>query len=391
MTPKSFSDDMDAGAAEPGGSRALVIARGVRERTLRDRRRRQWLSVLIIAASVLGALAWGVLIVQPRFAAETRFSVRGSSPSQAASGGISSVLASGAGPSAGQGFVDGYAVNDFLKSRDCMQQLAKRVNLPQLLGVAPSAGNEALYRAYRETVAAKFFMVEQENLIEVSAFSPDGSHRMATALLALAQGFVERMDKLGVQNTLEVNATQLREAEAQSVAAANAVAGWRATNRNIDPEAESTLIMTMIGQIEQELNTARINYAKVRAFGNPDHPMLHPAQMQVSALERQLAETRGRLAGGNDSAATRMRAYSQLKNAQTFADNNLVSARDAYQQAYRDATRLRRYLTVIAQPVAQDSPRSPNLGVLALDGLLGGIVLAFLVSLALSLRRPERD
>lgn len=395
MTAKSFSEDVEEGGAETradgaGGSRALAIARGMRERTLRDRRRRQWLSVLIVAASVLGAIGWGALVVQPRYAAETRFSVRGSSaPAQTSAGGFGNVLGSGAGASAGIGFVDGYAVNDFLKSRDCMQQLAKRVDLARLLDVPASQGSEALYRAYRETVVPKFFMVEQENMLEVSGLDPARSNRIAKELLFIAQNFVERMDAQGVQNALDVNAAQLRAAEEQAVNAANAVAAWRATNRNVDPEAESTLIMTMIGQVEQELNAARINYEKVRAFGNPDHPMLAPAQMQVEALARQLSQTRARLAGNSGSAAAQLRAYSQLKNTQTFADSNLASARDAFQQAYRDATRLRRYLTVISQPVAQDVPSSPNLPLLALEGLLGGIVLAFLLSLVLSLRRPE--
>jgi len=391
MTAKSFSEDVeDAGVNEAGGSRALTIARGMRERTLRTRQSRQWLSVIIVAASVLGAVAWGAFVMQPRYAAETRFSVRGSSmPSQSGASGFGGVLGGGAGASAGVGFVDGYAVNDFLKSRDCMQQLAKRVDLARLLEIPASRGTEALYRAYRETVSPKFFMVEQENMIEVSGFEPARSHRIASELLHIAQNFVERMDTQGVQNALDVNASQLRAAEKQAVNAANAVAAWRAINRNVDPEAESTLIMTMIGQVEQELNTARINFEKVQAFGNPDHPMLRPARMQVEALERQLASTRARLAGGNGSAAAQLSAYSQLKNAQIFADSNLAAARDAYQQAYRDATRLRRYLTVISQPVAQDVPSSPNLALLALEGLLGGIVLAFVASLLLSLRRPE--
>lgn len=396
MTPKPYSDGMDDTRTSEveqaaGGSRALILARGVRERNIRDRRFKLWLSILIIVGSVLAALGWGAMTMPPRFTAETRFSVRGSTPSQSSASALGGVLASGAGASAGVGFVDGYAVNDFLKSRDCMLQLGKRVNLPQLLNVSAAAGTEALYRAYRDTVAVKFFMVEQENLIEVSGFSPERSYRMANVLLALAQGFVERMDAQGVQNTLDVNSVQLRAAEDQAVAAANAVAAWRASNRNVDPEAESALIMTMIGQVEQELNTARINYAKVRGLENADHPMLRPARMQVSALEQQLASIRGRLAGGSGSAAAQLRAYSQLKNAQTFDDNNLAAARDAYQQAYRDATRLRRYLTVISQPVAQDVPSSPSMPLLALEGLLGGMVLAFLVSFALSLRRPARE
>lgn len=371
----------------PEGSRALVAAREVRERTLRESRRRRWISAAIVLACILAAVAWGALVERPRYAAETRFSVRGSSPEQAAAGGTTSLLSSGSGGSAGIGFVDGFAVNDFLKSRDCMIQLGKRVPLRQLLGVDPKASIEELYKSYRAAVNVKFFMVEQENSIEVDAFSPKDSATIASNLLTLAQQFVEKMDTQGVQNALDVDASQLQSAQVQASSAANALAAWSAAHHDVDPNAQATMYMNMISQIEQELNTARINYEKIRAFGNPDHPMLRPAQMQVAALERQLAEARGRLAGGSNSESARLRTYSQLKNAQSFADSNLTAARDAYQQSYREATRLRRYLSVIVQPVASDVPTSPDLWLLALEGLLAGLVIAFIASLGLSMSR----
>jgi capsular polysaccharide transport system permease protein len=253
--------------------------------------------------------------------------------------------------------------------------------------VDPKAGTSALYDAYSRAVRVKFFMVEQENSIEVDAFTPEDSRRMASALLVLAQQFVSRMDSQGVQNALNVDAKQLQSAQVQSSSAANAMAAWSAAHRDVDPNAEATMVLNNIAQLEQELNTARINYEKIRAFGNPDHPMLKPAQLQVQALERQLAQSRQRLAGGNNSEASRLRTFSQLKNAQTFADSNLTAARDAYQQSYREATRLRRYLSVIAEPVASDVPSSPNLWLLALEGLLVGLVVSFVASLGLSLAR----
>jgi capsular polysaccharide transport system permease protein len=369
------------------GSRALVIARQVRERTLREKRRRWWLYTALIIGCIVAAVAWGALIERPRYAAETRFSVRGSSAEQASSGAATSLLSSGSGGSAGIGFVDGFAVNDFLKSRDCMLQLGKTVDLPTMLRVDPKAGTSALYDAYGRTVKAKFYMVEQENAIEVDAFSPEDSRKIASALVALAQQFVSRMDSQGVQNALNVDARQLQSAQIQSSSAANALAAWSAVHRDVDPNAEATMVLNNIAQLEQELNTARINYDKIRAFGNPDHPMLKPAQLQVEALQVQLANVRQRLAGGKNSEASRLRTYSQLKNAQTLADSNLTAARDAYQQSYREATRLRRYLSVIAEPVASDVPSSPNLWLFALQGLLTGMVLAFLTSLGLGLTR----
>jgi capsular polysaccharide transport system permease protein len=249
---------------------------------------------------------------------------------------------------------------------------------------------DQLYRDYQKAVTATFNMVEQVNVIQVSAFSPNSSEKIGNGLLGLAQDFVARMDEQGVADSLQVAAQQVRSAEIQDVSAANALAQWRAGNRNIDPEAESTMVMQMIGQIEQELNTARINYQKILALGNPDHPLLKPAQDQVAALEQQLGEARGRLAGTGNSEAAHLKSYEQLKNAQTFADNNLAAARNAYQQAFLQTMRLRRYVTVIARPVAEDRPSSPNLALLALEGLLVGLVLAFATSVGLGLIKPRR-
>src|SRR3569623_2113762 len=145
------------------GSRARVLAREVRLRTLRTRRRRRWIYIAIVAICVLGAVGWGALIDRPRYAAEPRFSVRGSSAEQASSGATTSLLSSGSGGSAGIGFVDGFAVNDFLKSRDCMIQLSNRIPLRQMLGVDAKASTEELNAAYSEAVKDTFIMVEQQH------------------------------------------------------------------------------------------------------------------------------------------------------------------------------------------------------------------------------------
>lgn len=396
VSEQSASFDGEEGTGEQTGSRALAVARDLRAASRRARRVREAIYLGVIAASVAFALLLGLLVIPPRYEAEARFAVRGSSPampSGAAPGGTG-LLTTGANPGMGSGFVDGFAVNDFLKSRDCMLQLAKRVDLSRLLSSigSPVSGQsqEALYKAYSEAVTVRFNLVEQENVVAVNAYTPDGSHKIAEALVGLAEEFVQKMDQQGVQNALEVETARLQAAEKQAIDAANAVAAWRGANRNVDPEAESTMVLQMIGQLENELSEAKINYAKVRAFGNPDHPMLTPARMQVAALEGQLAEARQRLAGGANSQASHLRSYTQLKNAQTFADNNLAATRDAYQQALRETSRLRRYLTVIARPVAEDRASSPNLGMLAIEGLLIGMLLAFVLSLVLGAVRPGR-
>jgi capsular polysaccharide transport system permease protein len=378
---------------ELAGSRPFKDALEMRASIRRTRRRRELLYVAIIAAAVLAAIVYGTTIAAPRYSAEARFSVRSSADTGAAAAPATTLISTGANQNAGVGFVDGFAVNDFLKSRDCMRQLEKITDLRTLLspdGKRSNATEDELYREYLKAISPTFNMVEQVNVVRVSAFSPRASEKIGNALIGLAQDFVSRMDEQGVADSLQVAAQQVRTAEQQDVSAANALAQWRAGNRNIDPEAESNMVMQMIGQLEQELNTARINYQKILALGNPEHPLLQPAQEQVAALERQLGEARGRLAGSGSSEAAHLKSYEQLKNAQTFADNNLASARNAYQQAFLQTMRLRRYVTVIARPVSEDSPSSPNLALLALEGLLVGVVLAFATSIGLGFVKPKR-
>jgi capsular polysaccharide transport system permease protein len=383
------------------GSRSFKDALSIRAATRRARRRRKLLYLGIVVAAVLCALAYGAVIAAPRYSAEARFSVTASAQGGGGGGGspTTSLISTGSSQGAALGFVDGFAINDFLASRDCMRQLGKVIDLRALLGhdgdplasLPAKPSEEQLFRAYKAAVSTSFNMIEQVNVVQVNAFSPEASQRIAKALLAISQDFVARMDAQGVADTLDVSARQVHSAEAQDIGAANAIAQWRAANRNIDPQTESGMVMQMISQIEQELTTARINYEKVRAFGNPDHPMLKPAQQQVAALEGQLAEARGRLTGSSSSEAARLNTYEQLKNTQTFADNNLASARNAYQQAFLEVMRLRRYLIVIARPVLEDEPSSPKLPLLALEGCLAGILLAFVTSTGLGMAKANED
>lgn len=391
MNQAILPSDLTGDAA---GSRALQEALDMRAAARRARFRKNLLSLVIVLACTLLALGYAAFVQAPRYEAETRFSVRASSGASSAAP-PSSFLTTGSNEGAAMGFVDGFAVNDYLRSRDAMLQLGEKIDLRLLLpqGVGNSARKpteDELFEAYGKAISVNFNVMEQVNVLKVSAFSPSASQRIASELLVLAQDFVSRMDAQGVADSIAVAERRLRDAETRDLQAGNAIARWRAANNNVDPQAESAMIMQLISQIEQQLNAARLNYAKIAALNNAQHPLLEPARDQVTVLERQLAEARGRLTGSGNSQASRIRSYEQLKNSQTFANSNLEAARNGYQQAFLQTMRLRRYVTVIARPLSQQSPSSPRLALAALEGFLAGILLAFLFRLATDTVRIRR-
>jgi len=352
---------------------------------------------VIVVAPVVLALVYVFHVATPRYEAESRFFVQSSSGQQA--GGAANLLTTGNMGGMLGGFVDGWAVTDFLKSRDCMRQLDQKIGLRRYLvnkGLDPAnrlaedASEDELYRAYQASVRVSFNVLEQIDVLRVSGFSPEDSETLSKALISLAEDFVSQMNEKGVADKLKVSQESLNRAELKARDARDALTAWRTAHGNIDPTATVTMLLNLSGQLEGELSTAQINLDKIRALGNKDHPMLRPAELQVAALQRRLVSLRHRLSGQGTTEATMLKSYEGLRNTQMFAESNLTLAQQSYQQAMVDTLRLQRYLSIIAQPVPTDRPSSPRLGILLLEALALGFVLMFIFRIALALLRGLR-
>ncbi|MCC3262019.1 hypothetical protein LLE87_27995, partial [Paenibacillus polymyxa] len=118
----------------------------------------------------------------PRYEAESRFFVQSASNQHGCGGSSASLLTTGNSGGMLGGFVDGWAVADFLKSRDSMQQLDRKVGLRRYLmndgldplnRLAEDSSEDDLYRAYQASVHVSFNALEQIDVLRVSAFSSE--------------------------------------------------------------------------------------------------------------------------------------------------------------------------------------------------------------------------
>ncbi|MFF7398270.1 sugar ABC transporter [Achromobacter sp. NPDC008082] len=387
-----------ASSGSEGGSE-IERRRRERQAALRERRRHRWINAFIVIVPVALALVYVLAIATPRYEAESRFFVQSGSGQQGGGGGAASLLTTGNMGGMLGGFVDGWAVSDFLKSRDAMQQLDKKVGLRQYLihaGVDPfnhlseDSSEDDLYRAYQSSVHVSFNALEQIDVLRVSAFSPEDAATLSKALISLAEEFVSSMNEKGVADKLKVSEEAVKLAEQKALAARDALMAWRTTHGNIDPTATVAMLLNLSSTLEAELSSAQINLDKIRALGNKDHFMLKPAEMQVLALQKRISSVRRRLSGDGNAEAKQLKSYEALRNTQAFADSNLTLAQQSYQQAMTDALRLQRYLSIIAQPVPTDRPSSPRTMVLLLQALALGFVLMFISRVAMALLRGLR-
>lgn len=372
---------------------------------------RQWrriggLATMAIAfAPALIVAAYTFLFASPTFTAETRFEIRGLSDgpqlltqsaggSTSASGGGASIstgspIGSASNPLSNFGFIDGYAVRDFLQSRDAMRRLGEKLDLARLLHV-PSVGpnDDRLYNAYTVAVSVRYNMIEQILVLAVRARDPSDAVAISSALLDIADNFVNSLNTRVLQDARRVAEKDLAAAQVRAAGARADMTSWRNANANIDPTAEASLLMNLLAQSEAQLAAVQADLALIEASRAYRHPRRHALEIQLTALKRKIVETRRRLGGGGArDAADKIAAFEKLKAELDFADSAVLFARQSVDQARVTMMRQQRYVSVISAPLpsagASLTDRLTPIG----EALLAGVAAAFVGSLLLGYLR----
>lgn len=366
-------------------------------------------SVAIAFLPALIAAAYVFWLAPTMYSTETRFEIRGLSdgPQLVVQGGSGSTSTAGGASSASQGspintgpsplsnlgFIDGYAVRDFLQSRDSMRRLAEKIDLPRVLRVA-SAGNpdgvgdDRLYSAYANAVSVRYNMIEQILVLGVRVYDAADAVAMSNALLDIGDGFVNGLNTRVLQDAMKVAEKDLVAAQTRAAVARARIAAWRNVNANVDPVAEASLLMNLVAQSEAQLAAVQSDLALIngsRAYG---HPRRQALEIQMAALKRKIAETRRRLGGGGErDAADKIASFEKLKAEQDFADNAVLFARQSVDQARVTMMRQQRYVSVISAPLPSTAPSLSDKLTIIGEALLAGVALAFISSVLLGYLR----
>ncbi len=359
----------------------------------RSRRNTKMLVAAVVLLPAFITAIFVAFIASPMYAAETRLAVRGSE--DAPSSGIASLLApSGAGAGLG-GFIDGYAVRDFLQSRQAMQELRRRYDLQAhvanrgdfLVRTPAHPDDDQIYDAYRALVNVRYNMIEQILVVQVSGFSPESAVEMAIALVKISDEFVSHLNRRARDDALTLAMDEVARAEQRSAAARLDLAAWRNDNANVDPSADVLMLTNLIAQLETQLTNANATLAQIEATGNLNHPRRKAAQLQVATLSQQILDIRGRLTGNDATLTGRLSAYEGRKIAQDFSDMSLASARQSLEIARQAVLKRQRYVAVIAEPTRDGRPVYPQRAASIAMALLAGVALAFGGSVVLGLIR----
>jgi capsular polysaccharide transport system permease protein len=325
-------------------------------------------AVVVVVPTVLASIYY-LLIASPLYVSEAQFVLQQKDTPQTATG-LGSMLAS-VGVSAGEQEIQAYEVQNYMGSRNAIEDLVRTHGLMSVVGrpegdflfrfprPLEEANIENLYKAYGRFVTVDYDLQTGISTLKVKAFRPQDARNLAAALLDRGEDWVNRLNDRSLADAVTQAQNQVSDAEGRVVASQTALTRYRNSERLIDPEKSSVADLELIGKLESEIASLKAERAGLAASA-PKSPQLPVFDKRIAAYAAQVEAERNRTAGEADSLAPKLATYERLLLDRQLAGKTLETAVAELESARLDARRQQLFLQRVVNPTVPDKAQEPR-------------------------------
>ena len=322
-----------------------------------------WLFVLI---PTMLAAVYEFGFAAEQYVSEAKFVVRGAA---APSAGVLSSLLQGAGVSRAQD--DTFAVQDYILSRDGLEELGRNVDVRGLFA-RPEADplsrfpmpwmgdtNEHLYKHYLRHVDVAYDSTTGVTTLTVKAFRAKDAANIARALLGGGEQLVNRMNDRQRETTMQEARHEVSDAEARMQRIAADLASYRNRESLLDPNKQSVSLLAAIQDMTNRVTAARTQLGMLMR-SSPQSPLIKDRQTFIDTMQGQIDQARARITGTDRSMVPQITEFDSLTLQRDFAERQLSSAVAFLDTARLNAERQQLYLDQIVKPNEADYAAYPK-------------------------------
>ncbi|MFD4836755.1 capsule biosynthesis protein [Achromobacter sp. NPDC058515] len=349
--------------------------------------RLRWSAIAVIGVPALLLALYLFFIAAGQYVSEARFGLRAGSQTQVAGAGSQShPMAGGAGMTT-ELFVDSFAVVDYVKSRQIVQELDKKLDLRKMwsapaldfwYGMDKDDTAEGLWRQWNRMVDIQFDMSTGAIILKVRAFSAEESLALAQAILESSEKLVNQMSVKSREDSVRFATEEVSLAEERLVGARVKVQELRARTGVQDPVKEAEANLALSAKVRGDIATVAAELDALRGGGLSRGPAYERVEARYEALKRQLiALNDHQISGGRETdkkgaLSSLLREYEGAETQRQFAEAYYTGAMKALEDARALASRQVLYTVISSQPQMADESLYPRrivdtaLGILAL-------------------------
>ena len=364
-------------------------------------RRRLGFVLVFVLTVLLPTLAAGVyygLLASDVYISESRFVVR--SPQRPTQGGLGALLQ---GTSLARSQDDTYSVHDFVRSRDALRELDKRLAVRALYsadgidaisrfpGLEPwDSSFEALFRHYLRHVSLEYDTASSISVLRVRAYAPADAQRINEMLLEMGERLVNNINTRSRQDLIRVAEQEVKVAEERAKDAAAALAEFRSSRSVFDPDRQGAIQMQSAARLREELQAAETQLDQVRRV-SPGNPQMGTLEARVQSLRAAINKETANVLSSQGGLTSKSPAFDRLVLERALADRQVATALAALDSARSEAVRKQLYLERLVSPNLPDSALEPRRIRAVVTTFVLGLMLWGIVSLVIASVREHTD
>jgi capsular polysaccharide transport system permease protein len=262
-------------------------------------------------------------------------------------------------------------VNDYLASRDLLEELIKKDELLEVtsrpegdfLTRFPRLGAphtmEALYRRMDNFLYADFDNSTGISTFYVYAFRPDDALRIARAAMEHAENLINRLNARQQKDSITFAQEMLEKAREKVGVAEQKITDFRNREGLFDPIREGAATIALISKLNGDTAQLKAELSEVN-ISSPGSPKVASIKARIAAIEQQINEHRKVLAGGERSLAPKLATYEKLMLDRDLAVRTFSAALVLLEGAIKDMDMQRLYLEKVVEPNLPDYALYPR-------------------------------
>ena len=294
---------------------------------------------------------------------------------------------------------DALILKQFIESKDMLMYLDEKIRLREHVTspeidfysrMSSDASLEDFHDYYNWLI---YMMYETDSKLlkfSVQAFDPQYAQQMLKVMVARSQAFMDDLNDRVTREQLQFFDREISSSEARLKAAKEELISFQRKNRLLTTESEGEAILSTIHAMEQSMIQKQSDLNARLEVLDKSAPQLQTLQLEIKALQHQIAESKERLAGSSVNSVTELDSkFREIQLNLEFVTNIYKSNLNALEQARLEAARRLKFLVVVTEPSLPQTSEYPQRGYAVITAALVCMVLFAVASLSASIIREH--
>lgn len=352
---------------------------------------------LAVIASLGAAIFWG-LIASDRYVSEAQIIIQRTDLSSGQSLDFASLLTGSGGGNRN----DQLLLRQHLLSTEMLNKLDARLKLrahysdtsrdPITRMWSEDVPQEQFHEHYLKRTGIEFDDYAGVLVIKAQAYDPKTAHAIAAMLVEEGE---RKMNEIGhrlAQEQVAFVEKQVAESSQRFQEARRAVLSYQNAKGLVSPESTAENLATVVNRLEAQRSELQARRTALLGYLSPQAPAVVELDLQVAAIDKQIAGEKARLASPRGKALnSTVEEFQRLQMEAQFAQDVYKTALVALEKGQIEATRTLKKVSLLQAPTLPEYPLRPHRLYNSIVFALCALILAGIVHLLSAIIRDHKD